>query len=318
MARTVTVEKTPAGPGGPRFPVPAKPELERLGIDEAKWRVLSEMTFPTARTPAALVMVLEYCRARGLDPLKRPVHVVPMWNAALGREVETVWPGINEVQTTAARTGLWAGMDSPRFGPELTRSFRGRRRSGEGWEDAELTLTFPAWCEVTVWRLVNGARCAFSEPVFWLEAYSRTGGARSELPNDMWVRRPRGQLLKCAKAASLRAAFPEEADYTAEEMEGKIIDAGGVLVPEEGGEPEASTVKAGAASEDEEPEPPPVPAEVKVGVHRLVARTVVAQAWEQADAYAATRWQGAALEYARGELARARRERERGAHSQAA
>ena len=64
MARTVSQEKNPAEPGGPRFPVPARSELERLGIDEAKWRVLSEMTFPSARTPEALVMVLEYCRAR--------------------------------------------------------------------------------------------------------------------------------------------------------------------------------------------------------------------------------------------------------------
>ena len=317
MARAASAEKNPTEPGSPRFPVPVKSELERLGVDEAKWRVLAEMTFPSARTPEALVMVLEYCRARGLDPLKRPVHIVPMWNVALGREVETVWPGINEVQTTAARTGLWAGMDSPRFGPELSRSFRGRRRSGEGWEDAELTLTFPSWCEVTVYRLVNGARCAFSEPVFWLEAYSRSGGARSELPNDMWVRRPRGQLLKCAKAASLRAAFPEEADYTAEEMEGKIIDAVGGRVPEEASEPGASSGADPSATEDEEPEPP-LPAEVKVGVHRLVARTVIAQAWEQADVYAATRWQGAALAYARRELARARRERETQAGSQAA
>ena len=53
---------------------------------------------------------------------------------------------------------------------------------------------------------------------------SRAGGARSEVPTDMWVKRPHGQLLKCAKAASLRAAFPEEADYTAEEMEGKVIE----------------------------------------------------------------------------------------------
>lgn len=318
MARTESLQKTSPEPASPRFPVPARGELERLGIDEAKWRVLSEMTFPMARTAQAIVMVLEYCRARGLDPLKRPVHIVPMWNAALGREVETVWPGINEVQTTAARTGLWAGMDSPRFGPELTRSFRGRRRNGDAWEDAELTLTFPAWCEVAVWRLVNGARCAFSEPVFWLEAYSRSGGVRSELPNEMWVRRPRGQLLKCAKAASLRAAFPEEADYTAEEMEGKVIDAGSALGPTDDGEPEASGKTGSSPSEEDEPEPPAVPAEVKVGVHRLVARTVIAQAWEQADAYAATRWQGAALEYARRELARARRERERGTETRAA
>ncbi len=83
-------------------------------------------------------------------------------------------------------------------------------------------MTFPEWAEVTVYRLVNGVRCAFSETVFWEETYARQG--KADLPNDMWQKRPRGQLLKCAKAASLRAAFPEEAGYTAEEMEGKALE----------------------------------------------------------------------------------------------
>ncbi|MCK7472161.1 MAG: hypothetical protein MZU95_16440 [Desulfomicrobium escambiense] len=63
---------------------------------------------------------------------KRPVHIVPMWNRALGREVEAVWPGIAEVQTTAARTGQWAGMDPARFGPELTQTFQGRVKVQKG------------------------------------------------------------------------------------------------------------------------------------------------------------------------------------------
>jgi len=37
-------------------------------------------------------------------------------------------------------------------------------------------------------------------------------------------KRPHGQLHKVAKAASLRAAFPEEGDTTAEEMEGQTIE----------------------------------------------------------------------------------------------
>ena len=67
-------------------------------------------------------------------------------------------------------------------------------------------------------------RCPFSETVFWEETYSRAGGASSEVPTAMWTASSRGQLLKCAKAASLRAALPEEASYTAEEMAGKIIE----------------------------------------------------------------------------------------------
>jgi RecT family protein len=75
---------------------------------------------------------------------------------------------------------------------------------------------------VTVYRLIDGARCPFSEPVYWKEAYGRVGG--TALPNEMWQKRPHGQLHKVAKAASLRAAFPEEGDTAAEEMEGQTIE----------------------------------------------------------------------------------------------
>ena len=202
--------------------------LTELGLDVGTWKVLTESIFPSAKTPEGVLLAVRYCQARKLDIMRRPVHVVPMWSKALGREVETVWPGIAEVQTTAARTGQWAGMDAPRFGPDKTRTFRGRVRGEDGWQEIEVTVTFPAWCEVTVYRVVQGTRCPFTETVWWEETYSRAGGARSEVPTDMWVKRPHGQLLKCAKAASLRAAFPEEADYTAEEMEGKVIEADGL------------------------------------------------------------------------------------------
>jgi phage recombination protein Bet len=307
----MTTKKTPAAPDGPgeasacevRLPVRAE-ALAPLGLDPSTWRVLVEMTFPTARTAEAVLMAVRYCRARNLDPLKRPVHVVPMWSTTLRREVETVWPGIAEVQTTAARTGQWAGMDSPRFGPELTRTFAGRRKREEAWEEVAVTVTFPEWCEITVYRLVGGVRCPFSEPVFWLETYARAGGARSEVPNDMWLKRPRGQLVKCAKAASLRAAFPEEAgDYTAEEMEGRVIEAGGVPVP---GEP--ALIETPPASEPERE--PAIEAEVRQQVARLVARTLAAGAWAQAEAYCRARFNGPDLEYALAELARAQAARE--------
>lgn len=202
------------------------------GIDPGKWRVLCEATFPSAKTPQAIMMAVDYCRARGLDVFKKPVHIVPMWNTALGREVETVWPGINEVQITAARTGKWAGMDAPVWGTMVTKSFSGTRRAKGGSESVQVTVEYPEWCSVTVYRMIDGVRCAFTEPVYWLEAYSRAGGTRSELPTDMWIKRPHGQLHKVAKAAALRAAFPEEGEYTAEEMEGKELDpgAGGVVI----------------------------------------------------------------------------------------
>lgn len=231
----------------PRLPMP--PSLPHT-MDAGKWRVLCETTFPNAKTPESIAMAVDYCRVRGLDIFKKPVHIVPMWNSSLGREVETIWPGINEIQITAARTGQWAGMDVPVWGPMIERTFTGRRKVKGNWEDARAQVDYPEWCSVTVYRMINGQRCPFTEPVYWLEAYSRAGGANSELPTDMWVKRPHGQLHKVAKAAALRAAFPEEGEYTAEEMEGKEIDEGGIVVP---GEPMQSPAKVRVPSPNDEP-----------------------------------------------------------------
>lgn len=207
------------------------------GITPAQWRVLVEQTFPAAKSVEAVELAIDYCVARNLDIFKKPVHIVPMYSAAKRGYVETLWPGINEVQITAARTGQWAGMDSPKWGPMITETLNGFKTEWRGDNKinvkASIEITYPEWCEVTVYRLIGGQPRAFCEPVYWKEAYSTAGGKDSALPTDMWVKRPRGQLHKVAKAASLRAAFPEEGELTAEEMEGKVTEAGGVVIDHE-------------------------------------------------------------------------------------
>jgi phage recombination protein Bet len=195
------------------------------------WKVLTEAIWPTARSADSIMLALSYCASRGLDPFKRPVHIVPVYNSVLRREVETVWPGISELLTVASRSKEFAGVDEPREGPEETRTFTGTDREGNV---VKKTVSFPLWCSVTVYRLVNGVRVAFSSPVYWLEAYARQG-FRSEVPNDMWTKRPHGQVHKCALAASLRMGFPEDigGDYSAEEMEGATIAGGGVTIDQE-------------------------------------------------------------------------------------
>src|SRR5262252_6151248 len=210
MANEVTTTQ------GPRLPLPP-------GVDAGKWRVLTEAIFPAARSASAILLALDYCRERGLDVLKKPVNIVPRWNSELGRYVESIWPSINEIETTAARTKEWAGMDEPKWGALITETFEGSRKTKKGWEKAKIEVTFPEWCAVTVYRVVGGVRCPFTEPVYWREAYGRVGG--TALPNEMWTKRPHGQLHKVAKAASLRAAFPEEGEGpTDAEMEGQTIE----------------------------------------------------------------------------------------------
>ena len=106
--------------------LPYHPEIgTRFNIDKSAWKALTDAIFPSAKTPDAVVLALSYCKARGLDPFKRTVHIVPTWDQEQGRYIETIWPGIAEHRTTAARTGTYAGHECIEFGPAIEKTFEG-------------------------------------------------------------------------------------------------------------------------------------------------------------------------------------------------
>jgi hypothetical protein len=116
-------------------------------------------------------------------------------------------------------------MEAAEFGPMITRTFEGTSQKGRTkGTTRKMEVTFPEWCQITIWRVLNGNRIQFVSPkVYWLEAYGKW--TDTDVPNDMWGKRPVGQVEKCAEAAGLRRAFPEEIgnDYAAEEMEGQRL-----------------------------------------------------------------------------------------------
>lgn len=201
--------------------IPYHPAIgEKFGIDRSGWKVLVESTFPSAKTIEGVALALAYCKARKLDIFKRVVHIVPIWNSKLGKEVETVWPGIAELRTTAHRTGSYAGKSDTAYGPAITKTFSGMVGFGDKKKQVDISVTFPEWAQVTTFRIVQGVRCEFVGPkVFWLETYATQG--KSDVPNDMWQTRPFGQIDKCAEAAALRVAYPEEigSEYIDEEVQ---------------------------------------------------------------------------------------------------
>jgi phage recombination protein Bet len=198
---------------------------------EIAWRQLCDL-HPNAETPEILMAVVEYCAVRNLDPFKRPVHVVPMWNTKLRRRVQVVMPGINEVEITAHRTNKFAGLDEPKFAEPLTRTtFEGDVENEDGSTGkTKVTVEYPEWCQVTAYRLVGNVRQPFTERLYWLESYA-TAGFKTTVPNARWRKAPRQMLHKCTKAAVLRLAFPEEGlGYAAEEMEDQQTPTGGITI----------------------------------------------------------------------------------------
>lgn len=181
-------------------------------------KVLGDSLYPGAKE-ASIRMVLSYCKAAGLDPMLKPVHIVPMnvkkagggYNDYEWRDV--IMPGIGHYRTQASRSGQYVGKSAPIYGPMITKKI------------GSVEVTFPESCTVTVYRRVSGEKCEFTATEFWLENYASAGKDKAE-PNAMWKKRPMGQLAKTAEAQALRMAFPEliGGANTAEEMEGKSLN----------------------------------------------------------------------------------------------
>ncbi|WP_270817605.1 phage recombination protein Bet [Aeromonas sp. Y318-3] len=197
------------------------PILVQRGIDEPTWNALCNTIYPGAN-PDSVVMAIDYCKARGLDILLKPVHLVPM-QVTDARSKEKVWrdvpmPGIGMYRIQADRSGNYAGADEPVFGPDVTEEFQDPYN-----QSAKIKVTYPQWCKYTVYKMVNGQRVAFHALERWKENYATQSG-KTECPNAMWRKRPYAQLAKCTEAQALRKAWPEiGSEPTAEEMEGKEI-----------------------------------------------------------------------------------------------
>lgn len=190
---------------------------------------LQNSLYPNAALNS-VVMVLSYCKASALDPMMKPVHIVPMWDSASGKMRDVIMPGVGLYRTQAARSGGYAGISDAIFGEEVTEKIGG------------VEVTYPRTCTVTVKRLLpNGQIAEFSATERWKENYAVKGGKeRSIAPNAMWSKRPYGQLAKCTEAQALRKAFPEAVGSapTSDEMEGKAL-----------GETDAHAVIDGATGE---------------------------------------------------------------------
>ena len=181
--------------------LPWHPIMEEYGVARTDWQALVEAVFPGAQSLDSIRLALSYCKRRNLDPFKKVVHIVPVWDSQQRKYLDTIWPGIAELRTTAFRTQQYAGADPTEWGDTVE----------SAWQDANASvkIIYPSWAQLTVYRLVGGQRVPVPGPrVYWIETYSSKG--QSSVPNERWRRAPFQMLEKCAEAAALRRAFPEE------------------------------------------------------------------------------------------------------------
>lgn len=150
---------------------------------------LIKATVAKGATNDELKLFLYTAARTGLDPLTKQIHFVKR------KESITIQTGIDGYRAIAERTKELAGIDDAVFDSEDNPQ--------------------PKKATVTVYRIVNGQRMAFSASARWTEYFPKP-------PNDfMWKKMPYLMLAKCAEALALRKAFPNDLSglYTNEEMQ---------------------------------------------------------------------------------------------------
>lgn len=151
-------------------------------------RELVRRTVANGATDAELELYLHDCARRNVHPLDKLLHFTKRG----GRYTPVT--SIDLMRSRAADTGQMAGSDPAVF--DVGGSVGGH----------------PLSASVTVYRLTQGQRFAYTGTAMWAE-YNAGG--------TMWQKMPRTMLAKCAEALALRKAFPQELAglYSGEEME---------------------------------------------------------------------------------------------------
>jgi phage recombination protein Bet len=186
--------------------------IQEYRLSPEIWSALKNSIFPGAHDESIL-LAIDYCRAKKLDIMMQPVHIVPMPVKGVFRDV--IMPGIGLSRVQASRSGCHLGTNEPEFGPNIEDDLDG------------VKITYPEWCKVTVRAIVQGHIAEFTAKQLWLENYAKVKDSKTKeetrKPNAIWKKRPYAMLAKCTESQALKMAFPELIGQqpTAEEMMGK-------------------------------------------------------------------------------------------------
>ena len=167
---------------------------ELISFDEAKLKLIRNVLAKDL-TDLEFDLYISVAKARGLDPVLRQIHAVKRSPGGGKPAVMTIQVGIDGFRLIAARTGDYAGCDESVF-----------------TYDAD---GFLQRCKITIYKMVQGQRCAFTATARWDEYF----------PGDhlgfMWKKMPETMLSKVCEALALRKAFPADLSglYVDEEME---------------------------------------------------------------------------------------------------
>lgn len=164
-----------------------------------------------------LRLFIQVCKGANLNPFLKQVFLVPRWDSNEGKEVRAIQVSIDGFRAIAEESGGYAGNEDAVFTGDETLEIE------QGKEKTKKTIKYPLEAKVTVYKIVEGGRYAFSATARWSEYYP---GGRLGF---QWHIRPYLMLGKCAEALALRKAFPKllSGMYAQEELDRGQSDTDG-------------------------------------------------------------------------------------------
>ena len=170
--------------------MPEEIALRKVTTDEVE---LIKRTIAKDATADELKLYFYDCQRQGVHPLDKLIHFTKR-----GGKYTPV-TSIDFMRGRAADSGEYAGNDDAEF----------------------ITLDgekFPQMATVSVHRIVQGIKCAFTASARWSEYVQ---SKRDGTPTRFWNTMAHTMLDKCAEALAMRKAFPEDTAglYVAEELQ---------------------------------------------------------------------------------------------------
>ena len=200
-------------------------ERQKVDFSKDQIQVIKNSLCPKA-SDVELAYFLEVCKSRSLNPFAYQIHYVPRWSYDENRDVWAIQTGIGGLRSIAEDTGKFAGETEIVF----------YDKDGKEFPKIWTMDTNPYACNAGVQKIIgtktDGTPITqeYRETVYWDAVCQTKSKAKGGGPTRMWTGKSGvQQLCKCAKAATLRAAFPEKLShfYTDDEMAHLETEGGG-------------------------------------------------------------------------------------------
>ncbi len=191
-------------------------KTEKYELTEKDLATLQDASIIPKGTPMSQVQLFaKVCTERQLSPFSKQIYIIGR-NTKNGT-MYTHQTSIDGYRAIAERTGVYGGSDDYLYdgGKKLQEMLNDNKKQ-------------PTTATVTVYKVVQGIRCAFSATASWSEYFNSY--------NPIWNKMPFNQLGKCAESAALRKAFPGSLGgiHTSEEpMHDEVVEAEEVKAKEE-------------------------------------------------------------------------------------